>query len=846
MPIKTELIMKRFFKYIAVALAMSLLAMGCTPEILTPDQSKLPEASSLDVKIDVDQTTNYVTFTVTNHGVVPMWIFGEDKVEDGKVSKRYAYTQNGLTLRVRDAGVHQVEVKAYNANGISVGSKIVEYTLENTYRDPFDASPYMKAIAGEWQWNNEIAGHFGCGPDLASPAGWWAAGPNEKADWSLYNDRMTFTADGQYTFNPGEDGKVYVNAGFSALGASPDGADFLVDIPEYTTTYSIENSWNDAGIEEIWLVLPAQKNLSYIPNQTIYDDPRFLFMESKTSAIKKELKLAAALAPNGDGTISWYYNFIPAVKVATPDELLAGTSAEGKVWILDTEARGHLGCGESVATPAGWWAAGANEKAGTGLYDDEITFYPDGKYVYSSGADGKMYINWGVTAIGPNPGAEPDIDIEWPLTESTYTFDGETITLAPNTPMVYVPSDYVWENPVFHVTALTETSLTVVAENPGCYWQMIFKARDVKGPAGPTFNGTELPAELSVSQGEVLEVGNLKLDDIWVDPDFFEVAGNALKFKAVSGDYKFTYDANAKWIKVVPMYNGEKATYDNGKALWIIGDGGGKPTDAQLVGWNTGDSPLPFAQIGENKYQITLAMKGEGGSVKVFGQSDWGLEWTSDKYGSFNGNGLFKLGNGTDGDNGNIYHTDSPAGYYTFTVVDNDGILDMTVDKVKQTVFDAADAAYNMWLTKNLLSMSYYYAPGWSQIADPVVEEDGNNYVISLPEATTDQWQAQVAFHTDMTSTAAKTYDFQCILTSNQDHPGVTVKLVLSGGGDNDNVFYFADRHPLKADEEYVYRMAGMPGIDMDKISLFFDFGGNAAGTEVTVSDVLFQEHRAE
>jgi hypothetical protein len=37
-----------------------------------------------------------------------------------------------------------------------------------------------------------------------------------------------------------------------------------------------------------------------------------------------------------------------------------------------------------------------------------------------------------------------------------------------------------------------------------------------------------------------------------------------------------------------------------------------------------------------------------------------------------------------------------------------------------------------------------------------------------------------------------------------------------------------------------------MPGKDMEKISLFFDFGGNAAGTEVVISDILFQEHRAE
>ena len=837
-----NLIMKRFFKYIAVALAMSLLAIGCTPEIIAPDQDKLPSTDDFDVTISVDQATNYVTFTMNNTGMVPMWIFGDVKI-DKDVNKKYAYTTNGISLRFRDAGEHFVEVKAYNANGISMGSKIYSFSIENTYRDPFDPSSYVKAITGEWMWNNEVAGHFGCGPDLAGPAGWWAAGPNEKADWSLYNDRMTFTADGKYQFNPGDDGKVYVNAGFSALGASPDGADFLVDIPAYETTYSFENNWNEAGIEEIWLVLPSQKNLSYIPNQTIYDDPRFLVMDSKPSSMRKELKLAAALAPNGDGTISWYYNFIPAVHVASPEELLAGTSAEGKVWVMDSASKGHLGCGESAANAAGWWSAGPEEKAGTGLYDDEITFYPGGKYVYSSGADGLMYINWGVTAIGPNPGVEPDIDIEWPLTESTYEFDGETITLAANTPMVYVPSDYVWENPVFHVTALTETSMTVVAENPGCYWQMIFKARDIKGPAGPTLNDVELPAEISVAQGEVLALGNINVDDIWVDPDFFEANGNMLTFKAVDGDYKFTYDAGAKWIKVVPMYNGEKATYENGKALWIIGDGGGKPTTDQLIGWNTGDAPLPCAQISENTYQITLAMKAEGGSVKVFGQADWGLEWTKDKYGTVTDNGFFHI----PGDDGNIHTiTGTQAGYYTFTFVDNGGILDMTVDKVRQTVWDPADATWNKWLNKNLLSMSYYYAPGWSQIADPGFADNGDNYVITLPEATADQWQAQVAFHTDMTSSADKTYDFQVVLNSTLDHPGVTIKLVLSGGGDNDNIYYFADRHPLTAYEDYVYRMENMPGIDMDKISLFFDFGGNAAGTEVTVSNVLFQEHRAE
>lgn len=655
---------------------MSLLAVGCTPEVLVPDQNKLPEVSELEVVITPDQTTNFVTFSIKNApGIVPMWIFGSEKI-DGMDNKKYAYVGNDIVLRIRDAGLHKVEVKAYNAHGVSTGSRIENYTLDNTYRDPFDPNPYMKAVAGEWMWNSDVAGHFGCGENIANPTGWWAAAPNDKADWSLYNDRMTFTAEGAYSFDPGEDGKVYVNKDFTGLGGEPQAEDYLVDIPAYTSTYSFANNWNDAGIEEIWLVLPAQKNLSYIPNQTMYDDPRFLVLDSKPSAMRKELKLAAQNAPNGDATISWYYNFIPAVHVATPDELLAGTSAEGKVWVMDSAAKGHLGCGESLENPAGWWSANADEKAGTGLYDDEITFYPDGKYVYSSGADGLMYINWGVTLIGPNTGAEPDVDIEWPLTESTYEFDGETITLATETPMIYVPSDYVWQTPVFHVAELTETTMRLVVDNPGCYWQMILKARDVVVSNAPSINGNEFPAEISMAQGDAVELANIDLADFWLDPDFFAVNGTAITFNAVDGDYKFVYDQAAKWIKVIPMYNGAKATYEAGKALWIIGDGGGKPTVDHLIGWNTGDAPLPCAQISDNTYQITLAMKAEGGSVKVFGQADWGTEWTKDKYGTVTDNGFFHI----PGDDGNI-HTiaGTQPGYYTFTFVDNDGILDMTV-----------------------------------------------------------------------------------------------------------------------------------------------------------------------
>lgn len=848
--------MKRLFKYMAAALvAVSTLVVGCTPEYIEPDQTLAPNAENFDVTIDIDQETNYVTFTLNNKGMVPMYIFGDQAV-DGKANKTYAYTGNGISLRFRDAGTYSVEVKAYNAHGVSVGSKVYEFTLENTYRDPFDASPYMKALANTWQWDKETDGHFGCGSINAETGqattdgtDWWKCGPNGKDGAGLYDDTLTFTEGGEYTYNPGDDGVVYVNWGMAAGGKYPgnyanDEQDYQAPIEAFTCAYTIENNWNDAGIEEIYLVLEPGHNLSYIPHQTAIDNPRYRFLETNVGSIRKTLSLVnEEPTENGGGGIAWKYQFVPFVHVAGPEELLAGTDAAGKVWVMDADAQGHLGCGPSAEDPTSWWSAPPQDKAAYGLYDDEITFTPDGKYIYNSGPDGLMYINWGVTKIGPNPGAEPDIDIEWPLTESTYTFDGTDIVLAANTPMVYVPSDYVWDNPVFHVTEISETKLVVVAENPGCYWQMIFKARDVKAPA-VAFDGQDVAegagAELSLSQGQEIAVTGVNFADAWIDPDFFEIVNDStLKFLAVDGDYRVKWDG--KWFKVVPMFNGEKATYDNGKALWIIGDGGGKPTVDNLIGWNTGEAPLPCAKIGENTYRITLAMKAEGGSVKVFGQSDWGVEWTKDKYGTVTDNGFFHI----PADDGNIHTIEgTEPGYYTFFFTDNDGILDMEVKKAKfgdQTIYDPAYEG-NMWLNCNILEMTYYYAPGWAPIDNPGFEENGtNDYTITLPVATTDQWQAQVAFKTDMTTSADKNYDFYVVLNSTMDHPGVTIKLVLDG---DDNTFYFADRHALTAYEDYVYKVPNMPGIDMSKINLFFDFGGCAENTVVNIKDILLQEHR--
>lgn len=485
--------MKTTLKYIALSMSAALMA-ACSPDYITPDQAKLPQAADFDVQVEVNQETNYVTFNMNNNGIVPVWIVGAtdpiDNANGSKVTgKNYAYTGNGLLLRFRDEGKHTVEVKAYNAHGISVGSQMVEFTLNNTYRDPFDPAPYIKALSDgstkTWEWNHTVAGHFGCGPFGGTGTEWWSAGAEEKKDWSLYDDKITFGADGSYIYDPG-DGQLYVNANSGIKSDYATGEDYLVPWEKTTATYSVESNWNDAGVEEIYITLPKGTPMSYVADQTELDDPRYLVLESKPADMKKCLKLVANLKTSGnpDG-IAWHYEFVKEGSAGgdVTDPLYGKTS---KTWVLDSEANGHLGCGPDQANAAGWWAAGPNEKAGFGLYDDEITFYADGKYVFNPGADGKIYINKDVTAIGPGTTQSEDYDIDWTVQESTYTLNADVLTFPEGVVIGYVANNESVTNPTYVITENTEDKLVIVANFSGISWQYIYKPKpdvfDVDGP----------------------------------------------------------------------------------------------------------------------------------------------------------------------------------------------------------------------------------------------------------------------------------------------------------------------------------------------------------------------------
>ena len=108
-----------------------------------------------------------------------------------------------------------------------------------------------------------------------------------------------------------------------------------------------------------------------------------------------------------------------------------------------------------------------------------------------------------------------------------------------------------------------------------------------------------------------------------------------------------------------------------------------------------------------------------------------------------------------------------------------------------------------------------------------------------LPHATCEQWQAQVFFNTDISTSSASQYDFSLILNSNKNIGRATIKLAKTG---DDETYYFAEMVSLSAYEDKLIVFSGMEGLDMDNVSLVFDFGGNPEGSEITISDIVLKD----
>lgn len=172
--------------------------------------------------------------------------------------------------------------------------------------------------------------------------------------------------------------------------------------------------------------------------------------------------------------------------------------------------------------------------------------------------------------------------------------------------------------------------------------------------------------------------------------------------------------------------------------------------------------------------------------------------------------------------------------------------LTFHVDKTKMTGFGGFvyDSGYNMWVDGNARLNSFFYAPGWAQIADPSYTLAGDGFSISLPEATTDQWQAQMHIGTDISLVEGESYDGSLIVTTTKALPGLTVKIHPDGDDDDAHAIY-VKRHEVAAGEPLcIWWSDNVCVAGTSNLVYTFDFGGNEAGTEVVVESIIIKNHK--
>lgn len=178
----------------------------------------------------------------------------------------------------------------------------------------------------------------------------------------------------------------------------------------------------------------------------------------------------------------------------------------------------------------------------------------------------------------------------------------------------------------------------------------------------------------------------------------------------------------------------------------------------------------------------------------------------------------------------------------------SDGSISKTfhVDKTKMSGFPGFvyESPFNLWTKATKKINSFWYAPGWNQIADPVCSFDGDVFSLTLPEATTDQWQAQMHVGTDISLPEGEHYDGSVIFTSTTDLENVTMKIHPDGDDDDAHSFFCNQKINLTAGEPAAFFFSDLEAaVDMNNLVYTFDFGGNPAGCEITIENIIIKKH---
>ena len=811
--------MKHIFRYLGVTLLLAGIISACSPEKIThPSEAGIPSATQIEPVISVDQEINQVTFALPagTKGLIPVWLF-QDKTGDWT---QYS-AQNGLKKIFTTAGDYSVRMHLMNSNGMSPDFVQKTFHIDNTIMN-FDK--YNTMLTGgsqkEWRIDNSVAGHMGCGPSGTSGTEWWSANPDDKKDWGVYDNRMTFVLEGNvYQFDPGAAGTIYVNTGISSepYGShnTNDGNDYLYPVEAQTAEWS----WEVDG-EDLYLILPANTYWPYYANVDFIANPRF-----KVESIST--KSADLVIDNGE--IAWHFTITSGAAEVKFNGF--NYNHEANLWKpVDAEGAHSY----SFFYAPGW----------TQIADPEVSC-AGGKYTFSlpSATSEQWQAQCFIIPTTDLPlSAATNYDFSCILNSST---DIKKVTLK--------------------LTDTTNDGNFLFTENVNltAFEDYVFYLSDLPGIDAATvkmvfdFGGNPDNTEVSVSnivlKDHAIDDGTVLPsvpEDPVAGPEEYKYDSEANLWKAADAAHSYSFFYAPSWSQLPDPEvenNGNEyllklpsATFAQWQAQFhIIPDNpvaleSSKSYDFSVVLNSTTDIRAVTLKLTENgnddNFLFTENVNLTAFEDYIFDLSDLpGIDAAAVKM-------VFDFGGNPDNTEVTIKrivlkdHAIDDGTHKGGASGENPG---GGLDTSGTDIWDNAKVSYTWW----------YSMADWSGTLTPEISTISNGWKVVIPAGIGgSEWQGQTHFTLDAPASAAKKYDF-CVTLNSSAACTCSVKLAWEGN-DKDHAFFYDGNVALSAYEDFQYIQSGVsPDADYDKLALFIDLGRTPAGAEVEIKDIHLYEH---
>ena len=811
--------MKHIFRYLGVTLLLAGIISACSPEKIThPSEAGIPSATQIEPVISVDQEINQVTFALPagTKGLIPVWLF-QDKTGDWT---QYS-AQNGLKKIFTTAGDYSVRMHLMNSNGMSPDFVQKTFHIDNTIMN-FDK--YNTMLTGgsqkEWRIDNSVAGHMGCGPSGTSGTEWWSANPDDKKDWGVYDNRMTFVLEGNvYQFDPGAAGTIYVNTGISSepYGShnTNDGKDYLYPVEAQTAEWS----WEVDG-EDLYLILPANTYWPYYANVDFIANPRF-----KVESIST--KSADLVIDNGE--IAWHFTITSGAAEVKFNGF--NYNHEANLWKpVDAEGAHSY----SFFYAPGW----------TQIADPEVSC-AGGKYTFSlpSATSEQWQAQCFIIPTTDLPlSAATNYDFSCILNSST---DIKKVTLK----LTDTANDgnFLFTENV-NLTAF-EDYVFYLSDLPG------IDAAAVK--MGFDFGGNPDNTEVSVSnivlKDHAIDDGTVLPsvpEDPVAGPEEYKYDSEANLWKAADAAHSYSFFYAPSWSQLPDPEvenNGNEyllklpsATFSQWQAqFFIIPDNpvaleSSKSYDFSVVLNSTTDIRAVTLKLtdvsSDDNFLFTENVNLTAFEDYIFDLSDLpGIDAAAVKM-------VFDFGGNPDNTEVTIKrivlkdHAIDDGTHKGGASGENPG---GGLDTSGTDIWDNAKVSYTWW----------YSMADWSGTLTPEISTISNGWKVVIPAGIGgSEWQGQTHFTLDAPASAAKKYDF-CVTLNSSAACTCSVKLAWEGN-DKDHAFFYDGNVALSAYEDFQYIQSGVsPDADYDKLALFIDLGRTPAGAEVEIKDIHLYEH---